>query len=192
MKFSTMKPNFRIISPELAAAAEECWRTDDPGGLMVLVGHQDRVRLLCDNIDVFRSRGWYEKALIAAYIHGPYMRPADWRHLFDLSDPKRLRDAGDAIPPGKVIVYRGIRHSGHRGYIRGTSWTTNPNTAAWFATRHAGPIDAPAVYSITVESENILFATDDRSESEIVIAVWRCGRVKRIHPMPESIHPSGT
>jgi hypothetical protein len=70
------------------------------------------------------------------------------------------------------------------------SWTTNPNTAAWFATRFASAEHDPAVYSLRVNPEHILHITNERAEEEVVVDVWKCGRMKQMSKIPESVKPT--
>ena len=156
---------------------------------MILVGHQERGDVLEANIIAFLDRGIYEAALFECYTHGPRYTPDSWRNLISLADRAKLLAQGDALPTKPITVYRGIADCGHCEWIRGLSWTTNPNTAAWFAKRYTRPERTPAVYSIRARPENILLVTNCRAEQEVVLSVWDCGPVKRLDPMPRSIKP---
>jgi hypothetical protein len=157
---------------------------------MVYISRENRGRFLFDNLDALRSAGIYEPALFSAYIHGPHLPPKDWKHLFGLADREELSGCGDPVPSKPIEVYRGVSDCRHRSYIRGLSWTMNPNTAAWFATRLTQPGSTPAVYSLQVKPEEILCITNQRNEEEVIIAIGECGRTKRLEPIPESIKPS--
>jgi|GEM_PF-6754476 len=183
------EPNFSAIPPELVNQAWKAWEAGDAFVLMMLTGNQHRGRLLFDNLHSFKAAGIYEAALFNAYTHGPHLRPRDWQFLFTLADREKLATCGDPLPSNPIEVYRGVSDRRHRKWIRGLSWTTNPNTAAWFAIRHARPYAVPAVYSLRVKPEEILCITNDREEEEVMVAAWDCGRMKRLEPMPESIKP---
>lgn len=186
---SKPQPNFSAIPPELIGMAWEAWEAGDIFGIMCLAGHADRGQLVMDNISPFCERGLYEAALFQAYTHGPHLHPDMWRFLFSFADRERLLKTGDSIPVEPLTVYRGVSCASHRRWIRGMSWTTNKNTAAWFALRWQREGQAPAVYSLYIKPEDVFFMTNERSEAEAVVAAWQCGRVKRLEPMPEAINP---
>lgn len=185
-------PNFSAVPHVLHDLAWEAWEAGDISRIMGLTGHEHRGRLLCDNLDAFKSAGGYEAALYYAFTHGPTMRPKHWQYLFSLADRKKLIACGDPIPPTPIEVYRGVSDCRLRSWIRGMSWTRDPKIAAWFATSFATrtilPLGAiPAVYSLRVNPEQILCITNERSEEEVIVAAWECGRMKRLDIMPESI-----
>lgn len=159
---------------------------------MMLASQQSRGALIFDNIPGLIEKGMIETAIFEAYIHGPHMHPESWRYLFAYANRQKLRACGDAIPDGPFVVYRGVRNIKHRAWRRGLSWTTKPSTAAWFTTRFATPEDDPAVYSLTVTAEDVLFMTNERAEDEVVVSIWDCGRIKRLNEIPQAIKPSHT
>ena len=179
-------PNFRILR-FLQGKAWKAWLARDADLIMSLVDHEERGRLLKDNILAFLSVGIYEAALHKTFIHGPHLKNTEWKSFFSFADLQKLRALGEPLPEKRITVYRGVSSSkfGHRGI----SWTTNPNTAAWFASRHSVAGGDPAVYSLLVRPDQILYITNARNEEEVVIEVWRCGRAKRLLPMPPSIKP---
>ena len=183
------QPNFTIVPPELVEQAHDAWSRRDATGLFILVGHQQRGRLLFDNLHGLKKRGMFETALFDSYIHGPHMHPSDWKFLFGFSNRKKLASCGDPIPKGPILVYRGISHTGHRKFIRGLSWTTNPHTASWFAGRYSTAEKTPAVYSLPVTGKDVFFMTNERSEQEVVINPWRMDGLKRLPEMPVAIKP---
>ena len=191
---SDLEPDFSVIKSMLHNRAWEAWETHDVVKIMCLTGNDNREQLLFDNIRLFKATGVYEIALIEAYLHGPTIHPKDWEFHFALADREKLLACGDPVPSKPIKVFRGVTDRRRRRYIRGLSWTTNPNTAAWFATDYFRPNSPrpgsiPAVYSLWVKPEQILHITNEREEEEIIIATWECGRVKRLEPMPESIKP---
>lgn len=173
----------------LQGRAWKAWLARDAAKIMYLVGHEERGQLLSNNIESFLSVGIYEQALPITFTHGPHLKLVQWKKFFSLADRQKLRALGDPIPDSPITIYRGVTCSrfGHRGL----SWTRNPNTAAWFALRHPEASRNPVVYSLLVKPDQIIFMTNDRNEEEVVIEVWRCGKEKRLHPMPRSIKPGG-
>lgn len=183
-----MTPDFSSIPPNLHELAEERWNRGDASGLFNLAPHKSRGYLLLANVELLKQRGMYEQNLYGTYIHGPHLSPGRWRRLFEAADRSKLAALGEALPDKPVTVYRGVSDAKHREWRRGLSWTLEPRVAAWFATRHAGQGE-PAVYSLRVEPESILVVTNERSEAEVVVAIWECGRTKRVIPMPEPRKP---
>lgn len=184
------KPDFSAIDPVLIKQAWEAWGEGDISGIMILAGHQQRGQLVMDNIKPFQERGFYEKALYEAYTHGPHYHPRQWQFLFSFADREKLLATGDSIPTKPLTVYRGVSCSSRRLWIRGLSWTTNPGTAAWFASRHQRPGDSPAVYSLRIKPEDVFFMTNERSEQEAVVDAWQCGRMKRLEALPVIVNPA--
>lgn len=180
-----MKPNFSHIPRSLHSLAKERWRNKDSSGLLSLAPHQNRGELLIDNLEQLISRGMYEEALYATYTHGPHFDTQFWRFLFEKADRKKLAAFGEPIPNKPIKVYRGISDAMHLKWIRGLSWSLNPNLAAWFATRYARR-GKPAVFSLLVDPQSILMITNDRREEEVIVATWKCGTAKRVIPMPEA------
>lgn len=179
-----------MVHPDLIESARESWNEGDIGGLLCLVGHKERGDLLMANIKPLQSRGLYEIALADTYTHGPHFCPLQWRFLFTIADRQKLAACGHPIPQAPVMVYRGISCSRRKKWIRGLSWTTNPHTAAWFATRYSKPNTSPAVYAVRARPENILLMTNERAEEEVVLAAWKCGRLTRMDPMPAVVKPA--
>lgn len=181
-------PNFRSMRC-LQGKAWKAWLARDGDLIMSLVDHEERGRLLKDNILAFLSVGIYEAALHKTFIHGPHLKNAEWKDFFSLADLQKLRALGEPLPERPITVYRGVTCS--KFGPRGMSWTANPNTAAWFASRFPAAGRNPAVYSLLVRPDQILYMTNARNEEEVVIALWMCGRAKRLLPMPQSIKPGG-
>lgn len=182
-------PDFSSIYPPFLESAWESWNQGDVEGILCLVGHNERGRLLMDNIQAFKAKGVYETALASTYTHGPHFAPMQWVYLFALADREKLLACGDSIPAGPITVYRGVSCSSRRKWIRNFSWTTNPNTAAWFATRYSTPESFPAVYSVVARVQDVLFMTNERAEQEAVVDAWACGRMRRLKTLPESVKP---
>lgn len=77
-------------------------------------------------------------------------------------------DAGDL--PERVTVWRGTAGLTLKDAAEGPSWTTSRATACWFAMRHADRYGQPLVLRLEVDRGDVLLHTDDRGESEVVIA----------------------
>lgn len=84
-----------------------------------------------------------------------------------------VSDAPDAAPPtAPVTVYRGCTEHGAEGF----SWTTDPETARWFAKREAlfdrepEEYGAPVILAATIAPEHILATGTGRpGELEVII-----------------------
>lgn len=185
-------PNLNAIPEQMRHLAMEAWEQGDALGITCLAGHADRGQLLFDNIQQFRKAGIYEKALFKTFIHGPTMPPDNWQFLFSFADLEKLHACGGPVPTFNMTVFRGVNNCRQRRWIRGPSWTSNPSTAAWFASRFTFPDANPALYSVCVRPEHVLFVTNDRSEEEVVVAIWQCSKIKRVSPMPAAIKPGST
>lgn len=179
-------PNFRSLC-FLQGKAWKAWLARDAVPIILVVDRKKRGQFLKDNILAFLSVGIYEAALHQTFIDGPHLKNSEWQRFFSFADLKKLRAFGEPLLESPITVYRGVTCSrfGHKGM----SWTTNPNTAAWFASRHSVAGGDPAVYSLLVRPDQILYMTNDRNEEEVVIKVWICGSAKRLLPMPPSIKP---
>lgn len=124
--------------------------------------------------------GLYEKALFNAYTSGS-VNHSNWTKgelddLFAMANREKLRQAGHPLPgPGPFTLYRGVAGSLRVRRVRGYSWTSSLEIAWWFAQRFAGyqQLSDPAVYKIVVGEKDILAYTNDREESEFLVALPR-------------------
>lgn len=110
----------------------------------------------------------YRAFLRAAWQH-------DHQHVMAVAGPALLDlfryaafDAG-ALPE-RVTVWRGTAGLALEEAAEGPSWTTSRATACWFAMRHADRYGQPLVLRLEVDRADVLLHTDDRGESEVVIA----------------------
>lgn len=139
-----------------------------------------------ERIDDLLEQGVYEAALLWAYCRTP-VNYHNWHDsavkvLFRCADRKRLRAAGDPIPTGKMItLYRGVAGRGRARRVRGISWTASLKSARWFSERGAifGLAD-PAVYTITVRSEDILARITDHKEDEYLLLLGPTDMPRRL------------
>lgn len=68
--------------------------------------------------------------------------------------------------PNRIKVHRGCSLS----HLRGLSWTTDKATAIGFAKGHRGiPVADPVIATATISKRDVLFATNGRGESEVLL-----------------------
>jgi hypothetical protein len=97
--------------------------------------------------------------------------------LFGIADCPKLRAAGDPLPdPGPLLLYRGVAGTGKARRLRGYSWTGSLDIACWFATRLDLP--SPAVFTASIQAEEVLAYHDGRSEQEFICRPKRVTRMK--------------
>jgi hypothetical protein len=126
------------------------------------------------NIAPLQEIGKYEEALVRAWVdsrtnHSHY-RMEDVRYLLKIADRSRLRECSDPIPEQEQFtLYRGCAGKGAAKRKRGFSWTSNLETAKWFAKRLVPYLKDPAVYRVVASKDDILFHTKARNESEYVV-----------------------
>lgn len=121
----------------------------------------------------------YRTALLDVWEH-------DHRHLLGAlgynRDPLWLvriklnqlfRHAECSLPPElpeTLTIWRGTSALSRQKAANGFSWTTDRDTACWFAMRFAKKNGKPLVLKAEIPKAQILCFTDERDESEIVIA----------------------
>jgi len=95
--------------------------------------------------------------------------------------------------PDTVRVWRGTSHLTRKKAQAGYSWTTDRDTACWFAMRHAKQSDRVLLLAADVPKQDIAMYHDERDESEAVLLTppdswidgdindWRlgCERIER-------------
>lgn len=87
----------------------------------------------------------------------------DVEYLLPLLDRDTLlKDEFMAALPDTITVYRGHQHVNENGM----SWTTDREKAEWFARRYG---KAGEVTERTVSKDDVLFATNEQGESEVVL-----------------------
>ena len=151
----------------------------------------EKLQWVYTNLALLKELGGYERFLSDAYTgHNMLMStyhfsPATLLRLFQLADKEMLRSHGDPLPDDEFItLYRGVRDVANKASIRSMSWTSNSNTAAWFAEFLNEGTEA-GVYTATVHVDSVFLYTNDTGEEEYVIEVPKGVKVKRVHPMPE-------
>lgn len=77
--------------------------------------------------------------------------------------------------PDVVTVYRGVTTYNDKN-IKVLSWTTNVETAEWFAKRYD---EKGIIYSATIKKENILAFFGGRSEFEVIVEPKYLQNIKR-------------
>lgn len=63
-----------------------------------------------------------------------------------------------------ITIYRGVKENDYKGL----SWTTDKNTAIWFAKRFSYDVDKCYVFTGQLKKNDIIAFFDSRNESEIV------------------------
>jgi hypothetical protein len=128
------------IPEQLHTQAIKAFENRDPSKFVWCADSAARLQLVYYNQFVLIEAGIFEKALLVAFISGSANNSGfpsdDLRHLFEMADSKRMREAGDPLPgPGPFRLYRGVAGYGRARKIRGFSWTSDPERARWFANR---------------------------------------------------------
>lgn len=162
----------------------EYWNGKDIVGVLAMLGNSYAMAFVFDNIDILKSKGLYEKALLMAY-QGINTNNSNWSPnvidwLLRMADSDRLKAAGDKFPDKKSFtLYRGVAGNGKARRVSGHSWTEDISVAAWFAKRF-DYLNDPAVFQITVSSSDILARLSNRNESEYLLALPLPTKPKRI------------
>lgn len=85
----------------------------------------------------------------------------DFRSVLEQNETKWVESLGR-----EFTIFRGCANS----QIAGVSWTTNRSVAEGFAKGYRGiAVECPVIVSATCRLEDVLFATNDRDEFEIVV-----------------------
>lgn len=85
---------------------------------------------------------------------------ADKEFLMSKKEYKKWQDL-----PEKLTIYRGVTEYNEKN-VRVLSWTTNYDTAKWFAGRSD---EKGKVYQADIDKKHILACIDKRGESEIIV-----------------------
>ena len=191
----TGEPDYSLISEVFHDRVNEAWEKGDIDGIMLYMGDKKRLFFVENSLKALTDTGLYEQALLCAWVSVKhnwtmYFDTEELEFLFSIADRKRLYDLGDSLPDkDEFTLYRGIAGKGRMRNERGLSWTSSPNTAAWFATRFEHLPD-PAVYTITVDRKDIYIYTDERNEDEYIVKLPREMTPRRLKTMPAPIRPS--
>jgi len=116
---------------------------------------------------------WEEVGDVWTDSENIYQNIDDWRDIWDEDRPERQNcmNAKERVRLSKLSktlkVYRGVCHEES---IHGLSWTTDINTAKWFARRFARPKEGlfPTLVTGSVNREDVLACFLGRNENEIV------------------------
>ena len=71
--------------------------------------------------------------------------------------------------PERLKIWRGVSGITPDQAVKGYSWTTDRDVAAWFAMRHSDNNGSPVVVAAEVDRENISFYSEARGEQEVVV-----------------------
>jgi hypothetical protein len=82
---------------------------------------------------------------------------------------RRMMAAAEFPVPmsGMITVYRGTSGLEAEKAVKGLAWTTSRKVACWFAFRF--PAERPLVLKATVPASEVIYFSDDRDESEVVL-----------------------
>lgn len=181
------------------AKALEAWRNRDATALAGLIG--ESWLFFHVHWRQLRATDMYEALLHVVYdgwCRRGNTTPRSWKRFLYKANRGRLRELGGAIPDKPITVYRGVMDYDMREFVRGTSWTSNPQTAACYACGYAQEASyaflisgsyhhAPAVYRLTVKPENIFYVKHLDGELEVEVDIWKCSSVERLRKMPSAI-----
>jgi hypothetical protein len=180
---------------ELIKQARECWEKGDVFGVMSCMPYSANLAFVFDNMDSLVRMGKYEECFLRAYSRIK-TNLSNWdmgalKLLFDHADKVKLRKAGDPIPEQEIFtLYRGVSGNGKQRRVHGFSWTSSPNTAAWFAKRFLDlGLSDPAVYIVTVTNGSILACLNGRNENEYLLGLPLPVKPIRLKVMPEAFLP---
>lgn len=70
---------------------------------------------------------------------------------------------------GQLSIFRGVSWIGMSAATRGLSWTTSRDVACWFARRFANETHQQIVLTANIDSSEIVFYDNERSEHEVVL-----------------------
>lgn len=169
-----MRAQQERLSETLCEQATRAFIEGDMGIFLLTRCNTRALGVVMLNIAPLQEIGKYEEALASAWTvtranHAGY-RMEDVRYLLKIADRSRLRACGDPIPErDSFTLFRGCAGKGAAKRKRGFSWTSNYDTAMWFAKRLTPWLKDPAVYKVVVSKDNILFHTNERKESEYVL-----------------------
>ncbi len=164
------------IPDSLRAEAVADLEQGDYLGFLIKGDNLYSLDLVCFNAPVLKELGVYEPALLHA-ITATRTNNRRWplrelKAMFDQADRERLRAAGSPLPsPGPFTLYRGVAGRGAARRVRGFSWTSSFERAAWFARRFGSLLHDPTVYRVTVSEEAVLVYDNGRSEEEFIVSL---------------------
>ena len=92
-------------------------------------------------------------------------------NLFSSIDEKTDEESQEQYDklPSVVKVYRGVLAKDGLKWFEGVSWTTDRRVAEMFALRLKATGGEPYIFEGEVDKENILYFTNAREESEVLI-----------------------
>jgi hypothetical protein len=119
---------------------------------------------------------WGNRRIISKLLRFVEISPRGVRRLYSKDDWKKFRAL-----PDRFKIYRGAKFWNKCGM----SWTTDIERAVYFATHHhhtgmacgLSPDQVGFVMEKTIAKSSILFFTDERNESEVILRRSTCGRI---------------
>jgi hypothetical protein len=179
------------IPRELREMAADYWEKGRDENILSLMSNEVALIFVGNNIHRLIARGTYEQCLIDAYS-GIRTNFSNWNtnyieHLFLVADRDKLLKAGDPLPGGEEFkLYRGVAGNKNQRRIRGISWTSDPNCAAWFAQRYVDcGIGDPAVYEVEIFKGDIYAYINGRNEHEFLIVPEPKMKIRKLKILPD-------
>lgn len=170
MDLSLFPENLRdMAAKELAAG--------DVLGFLSRASNELSIKIVFENIRALKSRGLLERAIRCAVTATRTNNRLDEHPMLKVllasADRTRLLEAGDPLPhAGPWRLYRGVGGKGGARRVRGYSWTMDRNVADWFAKRARSlGLEDPAVYSVLVTWDHVLFFSHERKEAEFFLSL---------------------
>jgi hypothetical protein len=189
MRSSIDKLWLNPIPESLRDQARNAWEKGDWRSFLFYASHDDTLQLVFKNEMAFQRAGCYEPALVEAYTGGKTSQADFSSRLLELlflrANRTRLLQVGSALPgEAPFTIYRGVAGSGKQRRVRGFSWSASKMVAAWFAWYFGKIFGNPALYTVTVSLNEVLFYTNERHEEEFVVMLAKKSMPQTI-PLPE-------
>lgn len=145
----------------------------NPSRVLLALSKNDQFHFIDNNRDTLVDLGRLEEVIADFYTDhdSPFLgREIWWVLISDLCNDEKLRNLESLQPFNlineKVVIYRGALTARPAGI----SWTLDIKKSKWFANRYLEVHqEKTAVYSITVDRNDIWFCTNCRDELEIVL-----------------------
>ena len=129
-------------------------------------------------VEAYLSNKDFAEYLADAYVSeempnlNPNISVKELIKWFKKADKQALMDEDEykfwSKLPDEVEIFRGVSHSGDK---LGISWTTNLETAEWFANRFSDDDNHARVYKVIANKKDCLCYFGSRGENEIVLDV---------------------
>lgn len=116
----------------------------------------------------------------------PVFSKAQFVRLFRKCDPASLMEPDEYAfyqnLPDTLEIYRGVRKDSKK--VEGMSWSTNKETAEWFADRFSMKRAGGDVYRAIIDKRDILAYFSGRNEDEIVVDTKGLRSIEKLERTP--------